>query len=175
MGLKNLFKRKPKVVEPTKEEKKELLLTEIIAELRKIGYSDEQIQKQFKDKNYPKEFIDYLLKLNEKQEVKQMAKEKVEEDVEEEKEFDEDEDMSEEDEEEEDSEETEDEDLEEETPKKKKVVSVSKVEKKPKEESKPELTLESVAAVLQTVIQNQNDLAQRLQSIEATLYRMRSA
>ena len=170
MGLKNLFRRKPKVVEPTKEEKKEILLTEIIAELRKTGYSDEQIKKKFQEKNYPKEFIDYLLKLNDKQEVKQMAKEKVEEDLEDEKDLEDDEELS--DDEDEDSEDSDEEEIEEEFPvKKKKVVPSPKIEKKSKEEPKTEITLETLTTIVQTIIRNQDDLSQRMTNLEATLFR----
>jgi hypothetical protein len=132
-----LFKKKEEV----KDNRKEIILTEYITELRRLGFTDEQIVKKFQEKNYPKEFIDYLLQL--KQEVKQMPKEDTE--LEEESE---------------DDEEVSDEELEDEE---EVVVKPKKVEKKVVEEAK--VTLDEVLQSLNQRISNIEASIYRLRSI----------
>jgi hypothetical protein len=143
-----LFKRKEKV---NPEQEKEIILTEYVNELKRLGFSNQQIKDKFIEKKYPSEFIDYLLKLNAK-EVKPMSEEEYDEDFEEEQEQ---------------------EDEEEET---EPVPVKTKVKKEVKEvkESKPksELTLENVANAIQVLAK---EVETRLQSIEASLYRIRNA
>ena len=140
MGLKDFIsklKRKPKVVEPKKENKEKTI---------------ESIKKQIDE-----------LKLNFKQEVK-MPKEEVDVDLEDEEEL-------------EDSEESEDEDLDEETAQEKEFDKKKKSESKPVKEKPTEtkVTLDGLARDLQVVAQMVSQVSQRLESVEATLFRMRSA
>jgi DNA-binding transcriptional MerR regulator len=152
--------RKKKQPEQTTEQKQEVLLTEWITELKKLGYSNEQIKKKFMEKNYPSQFIEYLLELN-KKEVK-MATQEVEDDFEEETEEDYDQDDSEESEE-----------IEEvETPKVvKEVEPIQKVEK-PVERK---ITNEDIVSDLQAIAQVVEAIGQRLQTVEAKLFRLQNA
>jgi uncharacterized protein (UPF0305 family) len=136
------FKKKP---EDT-EKKREIILTEYITELRKLGFSNRQIKNKFIEKKYPSEFVDYLLQLNRK-EVKPMTEEEYDEDFEEEQE--------EEDEE------------PEPTPK-----QVKKFKKPALPIEKQEVTLEKVFNALQVLA---NETEKRLRAIEASLYRIRNA
>jgi hypothetical protein len=117
-----LFKRKEKV---NPDEQKEIILTEYINELKRLGFSNKQIKDKFIEKKYPNEFIDYLLKNT--KEVKPMSEEEYDEDFEEEQE-----------------------DEEEEEPE---TTPVKPVKKKEKEVKKAELTLEGVANAVQVLAQ----------------------
>lgn len=143
-----MFKRKKKIEEEYQQPDKKIILTEYVAELKRLGFSNEQIKKKFEEKNYPSEFMEWLLQLNAPKEEK-MAKEIVEED---EEEFEDDE--------------VEEEDEEEvvQPVKKKKVVKEQPVVKKEVQEE-AQLTQEQQILV---------NLAGRVEAIEATLYRMRN-
>ena len=144
-----MFKKK-RDTNKIKEEQKQKILIDFISELRKNGYTNEQIKEKFKEKNYPKDFIDLL----NRKEVKMKTEE-----------YDEEEDFEEEDEE--------DEEEEVEKPK----IQTKKLHKKKLTSEKPkekEVTMEELVQAVQTMGPIINQLDQRLQTVEASLYRIKN-
>ena len=169
-----IFKRKKR-----KANKQGKILLAWIKEMKRQGYSNKQIKKKFEEKNYPGEFIDYLLQLNTGG-IK-MAKKKKEEFDEDDEEYEEednedlvDDEDDDENEEDEDTEEEEDDDEDDEDDKPKKPVKNSYKKQKKEKKKAPKEKAESQATLTEILqgIQNQlTILDRRLQALEAYQFR----
>ena len=146
--MKKRKNRKKEDKEKEIELRKEKTIKDLIDELKNNGLSYSQIRKEFTDTKCPDEFFEYLDKLN-KQEVIKMSEE------------------IEETEEEFDDEELEEQENEEPEP---------KVQKKPvkKIEKKEKVTIEELTETMKKVIGAIQGIEQRLGSVEASLFRIRS-
>lgn len=138
-------KQRKKTKNEILKENKEIALTKLILELKKLNYSNKQIKEEFIKRNYPSEFIDYLLKLNIREE--KMEKEEHND--------------------------LDDEELEEiETGEKQKEAPKEEIKKETKKIKDEGLTFQEA---VQEIGQAVNELNQRLQLVEASLYRIRNA
>lgn len=139
------FRKKKKDLKENREHQM-TILKELVLQMQKAGYSTKQIKKEFERKNYPEEFVDFLLELNYRR--LKMGRKSKEEYEDEDDEPEEDEELDEDDEDDE---------------------EVSKIPVKKAKETKPvkepEITVESV-------LRNHE---QRIQALEASLFRIKAA
>jgi len=152
-----LFKKKPKKEKKEKKmkevkktrneilkESQEIILEGLVMELRKNGKTDEEIRRRIIENNYPTDYVDSILELN-RREVK-MGKEEEYEEYDEE------------------DEKLENEELD-------KDVEEPKVSKPKEKEKVEEPTFQDVVNAIQSLGQIVNDVVNRVQSIESSLFR----